>query len=118
MDVNETCPKGREITTRNRCEEAVKYASSLELDANRTVRWSKNAVGWPNMPLQCSVFARVGSGYFGWVHFNQRPNTTNTKLFSGEYVMLCEAGKTFLFLKRPIYYESNQFLGIYNKLCH
>ena len=88
MAVNELCPEGREITTRTRCEETLKFASSLALNANRTVR----EVRYPKAPLQCSVSAKVGSSHVGWVHFNKNHNTTNTRLFSGEFVMICEAG--------------------------
>ena len=94
MAVNESCQEGKEITTSIRCEETLKYASSLGLNANRT---NKLKGRWLNIPFQCSAYAKVGSkdakAKAGWVHFSTNHNTTNERLFSGEFVMICEAGK-------------------------
>ena len=94
MGANQTCPNGRDITTEERCEETVKYASAimndvLEINDFRyppsTSPYSKTS------PLHCSI--RATGERRGRVVFNQNVNTTNSRFFNGQNLMLCESGK-------------------------
>ena len=102
MAEKKPCPDGTEIATKERCEEALKYASSLGFDGNKKILVSSEN-GWPKQPLKCSVGtdlfsikAEHQSNQVGRLMFNQGNTSTvrsNERLNNGEVAMLCEAGK-------------------------
>ena len=91
MGANEQCPAGAEIKTAARCREASLLPSSLELNPRRSLQvayWD-----WPEVigvPYQCST--QVGND--DTLHFNTNSGSDNTRFTTGEFVMICEAGKT------------------------
>ena len=93
MDEFELCPVGTEIKDVTRCQEASIWAASLGLTPRRDLQVGQ----WPGVPYQCStqVGERTSTGQQGddTFHFNTNSNTENSRFFSGEFVMICEAGK-------------------------
>ena len=80
-----SCAEGTEISSESRCKEASGWASSLGLKPKRPL-----VVGsWPSVPLQCSIQVGLDDA----VHFNTNAESDNGRFTTGEFVMLCEAGK-------------------------
>ena len=95
MGVNETCPRGKEIRTKARCQEVLKYASYLGVDESKNMGYSLNET-WTKRPLRCSVGSSSTKNRKGKLIYNQRDYTTNRGLYKGEFVMICEKGKSFV----------------------
>lgn len=88
------CPDGTDITNKERCEEALKHASSLGIDGNKNIVEG----GFALHPLKCSVGTdlRINPDHVGRLVFNSLTNRTdksNDRLNNGEVEMICESGK-------------------------
>ena len=94
MPKYEKCPEGQEIMSEERCREAQKVADWLGLKPGRNVL---QVDSWHNVPSHCSVQSNTG---VQWakddVHWNTMWNSDSSRLKSGEFQMICEAGN-----KRP-----------------
>ena len=89
--MNESCPDGKEIRTKERCKEVLKYSSFFGVDNGKGMEYKlRGESTWGNRPLQCSI--RKGNRQ---LFYNQRESTSNQKLHSGEFVMVCEKGNVF-----------------------
>ena len=86
LDKAKLCPKGTEITSEKECNEALKYASDLEI-IFPPFSWTKVSIGsWGQLPYQCSYRAGGDNTFF----FN-RKKVKNAKLFlSGMHKMICK----------------------------
>ena len=85
MDANVPCPKGTEIKSESRCQEAHDQASSLGLNPGRPLQ-----VGaWNGVPYQCSAQVTGDDS----LHFDTNDGTDNSRFTTGEFVMICESGK-------------------------
>ena len=91
MPKNEPCPVGQEIMTKDRCHEAQKVAYWFGLQPRRNVL----QIGyWNNVPSHCSVQANTGEQWAkDDVHWNTNWDSDNSRFKSGEFQMICEAGK-------------------------
>ena len=92
MDAKQPCPKGTEITSKSRCEEAQKWTSYLGLNPKRSLQ-AQWILKWKGVPYQCSALV----GEDDALHFSTDYKTNNRRFVRGEFVMICETGKT-LFL--------------------
>ena len=122
MAEKKPCPDGTDIATKERCEEALKYASSLGIDAKKKILVSSEK-GWLNHPLKCSVGTELfsikavhKSNQIRRLMFNQKTTSTDRskdRLNNGEVAMLCEAGKFGNFSSTALFYvlkyNSRQF---------
>ena len=86
MKTAEPCPIGREITSESRCREVRKHAASLGLNPKKPLVVGSSK----GVPYQCSTYDDA-------LHWNTNSETNNARLTTGEFVMICETGKT-LFL--------------------
>ena len=100
LKTNETCPAGNEITTEDRCREADDWATALNIHPRRLPVEGT----WQGVPFQCSV--QVGGD--NAIHFNEKRDTDNSRLTTGEFVRICEIGITSLLYLftclLPLYY--------------
>ena len=88
LEANNTCPQGKEIRTADRCREADDWATTLNIHPRRLPVEGT----WQGVPFQCSV--QVGGD--DAIHFNEKRDTDNSRLTSGEFVRICEIGITSL----------------------
>ena len=84
LDPNNDCPQGKEINTADRCREADDWATTLNIHPVR----SPVAGTWQGVPFQCSIQVAGDNA----IHFNEKTDTDNSRLISGEFVRICEKG--------------------------
>ena len=96
MQKHESCPIGQDIMSESRCNVAQKAATALGLNPGRNVL----QVGyWHGVPPYCSVQANTGVPQ--WkddVHWNSNWDSDVSRLNSGEFLMICEAGSRRILL--------------------
>ena len=97
MDANQPCPTGTEIKDAKRCQESSGLASSLGLNPRRDIQVGE----WNGVPYQCAaqvgIWKETGEQGDDSFHFNTNSNTDNSRFTTGEFVMICKAGKNKLF---------------------
>ena len=73
---------GTEIKTEYRCQVAMQWAYNLGLEPQSARRRGC----WSDIPYQCSAQTSLKDGF----HFSFNSGADNSKLTSGDFVMICE----------------------------
>ena len=84
MSQGAKCPNGTEITTKEECDDALKFAPQLGID----LRGRKHVVygGWNFVPPQCSYLAKGDQAF----HFNIRGSYHAGWFIQGVFTMICK----------------------------
>ena len=85
MPPRQLCPNEREVRNRSRCEEANTYAQTMGLLPQLPLQITT----YDGPPYQCSSHV----GFDDSFEFSTNADTNNLLLYSGEYRMICDAGK-------------------------
>ena len=92
----EHCQSGTEITTQDECNEALTWASALQI--NLSGRKQLITGSWDHVPYQCSYQAGGDQSFhFNQAfHFNLQQTNDVPDFINGGYIMICKKGKKWV----------------------